>query len=136
MDSLNELSVGCLPGYLGTSVTHIRVRELVAELSGRPGLMTSNGFLHAGSVVTLADTCPGYGCRANLPDGASGFTTLELKSNHLGMARGSTLVGGAMAAHSGRSTQVRDAVVTHKERGHTLALFRCTRRVLYPPRGA
>jgi len=35
----------------------------------------------------LADTASGYGCIANLPEGAVGFTTIELKCNHIGTAR-------------------------------------------------
>jgi uncharacterized protein (TIGR00369 family) len=93
--------------------------------------MAPNGFLHAGSVVTLADTCAGYGCVANLPEGAVGFTTIELKSNHLGTARDGTVACVAKAVHLGRTTQVWDAVVRHKETGKTLALFRCTQMVLY-----
>ena len=94
--------------------------------------MAPNGFLHAGSIVTLADTCSGYGCVANLPQGASGFTTIELKSNHLGTARTGTIECVARPVHLGRTTQVWDAVVTHRETGKTIALFRCTQIVLYP----
>jgi 1,4-dihydroxy-2-naphthoyl-CoA hydrolase len=38
----------------------------------------------------------------------------------------------ATAAHLGKTTQVWDAVVAHRETGRTLALFRCTQMVLYP----
>ena len=94
--------------------------------------MAPNGFLHAGSLITLADTAAGYGCIANLPAGASGFTTVELKSNHLGTATDGTLDCVATAVHLGRTTQVWDAVVTHRETGRTLVMFRCTQMVLYP----
>eukprot|EP01036_Dinobryon_divergens_P038919 gene38918-biopygen30959 len=94
--------------------------------------MAPNGFLHAGSVVTLADTSCGYGCVANLPKEASGLTTIELKSNHLGTALEGTIDCVAKPAHLGRTTQVWDAVVTHRETGKTIALFRCTQMVLYP----
>lgn len=134
-DYFNELGVGHLPAHLGISITHIGPQEVVAELPVRPELMAPNGFLHAGSVVALADTCSGYGCIASLPDGASGFTTVELKSNHLGTTRDGTIVCVAKAAHVGKSTQVWDAVVTHKESGRKLALFRCTQMVLYATRG-
>jgi 1,4-dihydroxy-2-naphthoyl-CoA hydrolase len=103
-----------------------------AELSVNETLMAPDGFLHAGSVVTLADTCSGYGCIANLPAGAMGFTTIELKSNHLGTARDGTILGSAKPAHLGKTTQVWDATVTHKESGKILALFRCTQMILYP----
>lgn len=93
--------------------------------------MASNGYLHAGSVVTLADTSCGYGCLVNLPAGATGFTTVELKSNHLGTALDGTVECVATAVHLGRTTQVWDAVVSHRESGKTIALFRCTQMILY-----
>ena len=93
--------------------------------------MAPNGYLHAGSVVTLADTSAGYGCIVHLPAGASGFTTIELKSNHLGTARDGTIVCVARPVHIGKTTQVWDAIVTHRESGKTIALFRCTQMVLY-----
>jgi uncharacterized protein (TIGR00369 family) len=131
-DDFNSAGVGKLPGYLGVHVLSVNGRELRAELAVRPELTAPNGYLHAGSLVTLADTCCGYGCRANLPEGANGFTTIELKSNHLGTTLEGTLDCTATAAHLGRTTQVWDAVVTHRETGRTLALFRCTQMILYP----
>jgi 1,4-dihydroxy-2-naphthoyl-CoA hydrolase len=131
-DDFNSAGVGKLPGYLGVHVLSVHGRELRAELSVRPELMAPNGYLHAGSLVTLADTCCGYGCRANLPEGANGFTTIELKSNHLGTTVDGTVDCLATAVHLGKTTQVWDAVVTHRETGRTLALFRCTQMVLYP----
>lgn len=129
---LNQRGAENLPGLLGIVITSVQPSELRAELPVRKALMAPNGFLHAGSVVTLADTASGYGCVAHLPEGASGFTTVELKSNHLGTARDGTIECVATAVHLGRTTQVWDAVVTHRETGRTLALFRCTQMVLYP----
>lgn len=88
------------------------------------------------AAVALADKAAGYGCIANLPARALGFTTMELKSNHLGTAREGTIDCVAKAAHLGRTTQVWDAVVTHRETRRTLALFRCTQMLLYPKPGA
>ena len=121
----------CLPGYLGITLTKEHGQEVIGELPIRRELMAPNGFLHAGSVVTLADSCCGIACMRNLPEGATGFTTIELKSNHLGTARDGTLTCVAKPAHMGRSTQVWDAVVTHVETGKTVALFRCTQMILY-----
>lgn len=131
-DDFNRAGEGKLPGYLGLRVVAVEGREVRAELPVRPQLAAPNGYLHAGSLVTLADTCCGYGCRANLPEGANGFTTIELKSNHLGTTLDGTLDCVATVAHLGRTTQVWDAVVTHRETGRTLALFRCTQMILYP----
>jgi 1,4-dihydroxy-2-naphthoyl-CoA hydrolase len=132
---LNQRGQAMLPGHLGIVITHMATGEVRAEMPVRTQLMAPNGFLHAGSIVTLADTCSGYGCITSLPEGASGFTTIELKSNHLGTARDGVVLCVARAVHSGRTTQVWDATVTHRESGKTLALFRCTQMVLYPKAG-
>jgi uncharacterized protein (TIGR00369 family) len=88
---------------------------------------------HLGIImVTLADTACGYACFAHLPEGAQNFTTIELKSNHLGTARDGVVVATAKAVHLGRTTQVWDAVVTSQATGKTIALFRCTQMVLFP----
>jgi uncharacterized protein (TIGR00369 family) len=129
-EHFNQAGTGRLPGHLGIVITQADAGEVRAEMPVRTELMAPNGFLHAGSVVTLADTCCGYGCKLNLPDDASGFTTIELKSNHLGTARDGTVQCVARPAHAGRSTQVWDAVVTHRESGKTIAMFRCTQMVL------
>jgi uncharacterized protein (TIGR00369 family) len=132
---VNELGTEYLPGHLGIVFTLISATEIRSELEVKKSLMAPNGFLHAGSVVTLADTSAGYGCISNLPEGANGFTTIELKSNHLGTAREGTIDCVAKAVHLGRQTQVWDAVVTHRETGKTIALFRCTQMILYPKAG-
>lgn len=127
----NERSRGKLPAHLGLVVTHAERGRVQAELPIAEHLLAPNGYLHAGSVVTLADTAAGCGCIVSLPEGASGFTTVELKSNHLGTALTGTLDCVATAAHLGKTTQVWDAVVTHRDSGRTLALFRCTQMVMY-----
>ena len=132
----NKRAAGNLPGHLGIVITHVGLSELRSEMLVKPYLMASNGFLHAGSLVTSADTSAGYSCVANLPTGATGFTTIELKSNHLGTAREGTIECVATAAHLGKTTLVWDAVVTHRESGKTIALFRCTQLVMYPKPGA
>jgi uncharacterized protein (TIGR00369 family) len=132
LEAFNKLGAGKLPGYLGIVFTHAKDAEVVGELALKDVHMAPNGYLHAGSIVTLADTCCGYGCFANLPEGATGFTTIELKSNHLGTAREGTIVSRANALHLGKTTQVWDAIITHKETAKTIALFRCTQLVLYP----
>jgi len=101
-----------------------------AVLDVRPELLAPHEFLHAGAVVTLADTAAGYGCLVSLPAGATSFTTIELKANFLGTARDGRIECDATLAHGGRTTQVWDAIVRHE--GKTIALFRCTQLVLYP----
>jgi uncharacterized protein (TIGR00369 family) len=131
-EHFNKIFADKLPGYLGIVVTYMGEFEVRAEMEVNPANIAPNGFLFAGSVVTLADTLCGDGCISNLPEGAKGFTTIELKSNHLGTAREGTIDCVAKAVHTGRTTQVWDAVVTHRQTGKTIALFRCTQMILYP----
>jgi 1,4-dihydroxy-2-naphthoyl-CoA hydrolase len=126
----NRLGTGYLPALMGLRVLEVGQGFLRAELDVRKDLFAPNGFLHAGTVVTLADTACGYGCSAHLPEGAKGFTTLELKSNHLGTARDGVIEVDARAEHLGRTTQVWDAKVRHQGTGKIIALFRCTQMIL------
>jgi uncharacterized protein (TIGR00369 family) len=130
-EKFNSIGARKLPGHLGIIITEVSASRVSGELAVVESVMAPNGYLHAGTVVTLSDTLSGYGCIANLPGDATGFTTIELKSNHLGTAREGTIVGVATPLHRGRTTQVWDAVVTHKESGRTLAVFRCTQMILY-----
>lgn len=125
-----ELGRGRLPGLIGIQVDEIEVGRVRMQLPLRAELLAPNGFLHAATVVALADSACGYGCIASLPDGASGFTTIELKTNFLGTALEGTLHCESQRVHGGRTTQVWDATVTD-ESGKTLALFRCTQLLLY-----
>ena len=134
-EHFNRIGQGKLPGTLGIVISDVSDAEVRAELPIVESLMAPNGYLHAGSVISLADTCAGYGCVRNLPAGATGFTTIELKSNHLGTALDGTIECRATPVHRGRTTQVWDAVVTHRESGRTIALFRCTQMIVYT-RGA
>ena len=131
LETLNRRGTGFLPGYMGIVFTQLSDAELHAELAIKPHHIAPNSYLHAGTVITLADTACGYGCLSKLPEGATGFTTIELKSNFLGTARQGTLAVVARPQHLGRTTQLWDAVVSHKETGKTIALFRCTQLVLY-----
>ena len=128
-----RLQAGTLPDALGISWEEIGAGRARGRFTVAKTHMAPNGFLHAASVIALLDTACGYGCVASLPEGASGFTTIELKSNFLATARiGETVTCQARLAHGGRTTQVWDAEALDETTGRTLALFRCTQMVLYP----
>lgn len=131
-DYFNVFGQEHLPGLIGILTTNVDKNYLLAELPIRKALLAPNGYLHAGTVVTLADTACGYGCFANLPEGATGFTTIELKSNFMGTARDGTVTCEAKAIHVGRNTQVWDASVHHRDTGKLIATFRCTQMILWP----
>jgi 1,4-dihydroxy-2-naphthoyl-CoA hydrolase len=132
LDELRDRAEKFLPGHLGIRFTSLGAGTIHAELSLRPEVMAANGYLHAGTIVSLADTAAGFGCIAHLPAGAESFTTVELKSNHVGTARDGTVACVATLVHGGRSTQVWDAVVSHVETGKAIAYYRCTQMLLYP----
>ncbi len=123
---------GYLPGLLGMEILAVGEEGVESRLPIRRELLAPNGYLHAASVVALADTSCGYGCVALLPEGAKGFTTVELKSNFLGTALEGALRCRATPVHRGRTTQVWDAVVQDEAKGARIALFRCTQMVLWP----
>jgi uncharacterized protein (TIGR00369 family) len=126
-----ELGHDLLPGLIGIEFDSVASGEVRSRLTVERKHMAPNGFLHAATVIALADTSCGYGCAVSLPEGATGFTTIELKSNFMGTARaGAVLACRAWLVHGGRSTQVWDAEVTDEAAGKTLALFRCSQMVL------
>ena len=130
-ESMNQFGATSLPGFMGIEITRVADGEVAARLEVKSHHLAPNGFLHAGAVITLADTAAGYACVANMPEGGHSFTTIELKSNHLGTARDGAIACVAKAAHLGRTTQVWDVVVTNEANGKTIALFRCTQMILY-----
>lgn len=132
-DELRAIGLGTLVEHIGVELLEVASGQARSRLDIRPELMAPTGYLHAATVIALADTTAGYGAWANLPEGASGFTTLELKTNFVGTAHAGSIACEARLLHGGRSTQVWDAVVTIEGSAKTIALFRCTQMILYPP---
>jgi len=128
----NDMRRGTWVGDLGIEITDVKPGALSAQVKVRKELLSPNGFLHAASVIALADSLCGSGTMENLPSRARGYTTIELKANLLGTAREGTIVCDANLVHGGRTTQVWDAKVTAKETGKMIALFRCTQLIFYP----
>lgn len=131
LDGLNARSAGHLPGWFGFEAIAIEPGKLRAFMTIRPEMLAPNGFLHAATVIALADTAAGFATIAHLPAGAESFTTIEMKSNFLGTLTEGILLCEASAVHTGRTTQVWDAEVTSED-GRRLALFRCTQMILWP----
>jgi len=129
IEEWNQWGKDSLPGLVGFQVVSMEPGKLTARMPVRPEVLAPHGFLHAASVVALADSSCGYGTMFDLPEDAKSFTTIELKTNFLGTARSGTVKCEATRVHNGRSTQVWDAVVKD-ETGKAIALFRCTQIIL------
>lgn len=128
----NTHQQGSLPAMLGLEWHEWGDGRVTGALELAPMHLAPNGYLHAATVVALADTACGYGCMISLPEGASGFTTIELKTNFLGTARAGRVTTRARLVHGGRMTQIWDAEVLADGRPGPIALFRCTQMILYP----
>ena len=126
---LQELGSIGFPGLLGIEFDEPGDGQMRAHLALEEKHMAPNGYLHAGTVVGFADSACGYGCILNLPEGATGFTTIELKTNFLRSASEGTIDCEARLVHGGRTTQIWDATVTDAQ-DRRMALFRCTQLIL------
>ena len=132
LEEWNERGRDFFPGLVGLEFLKVDPDEVIARFSVRQAVLAWNGFLHAGAVVTLADTCCGYGTLRALPEGANGFTTIDLSTNFLGTALEGKVECTANPLHQGRTTQVWDAVVRSLQSGKTMAHFRCSQMILWP----
>ncbi len=132
LEEMNARGQENLPGLIGIEFIGIGTGELRSRLTVRPELFAPNGYLHAATIVALADTTCGYGTFYNLPEGAHNFTTIELKSNFVRTVRVGGIVCVATMAHSGRTTQIWDAHVSDESNNKPVALFRCTQLIIYP----
>ena len=130
VETLHARQGDTLPGRYGLRVTRLEEGRLDAEVDLQPWMLAPNGFLHAASVLLLADTSCGYACVAHLPEGAKNFTTIELKSNFLATVRDGTIRTECRAEHLGRTTHVWSATVFGPD-DRKLALFRCTQMILW-----
>lgn len=128
---MNGWNEGGLPHLLGIVVTECAPGRVVGRLPVKPELIAGNGALWAPAIVALADTLCAYGVATRWPDGAIGFTTVELKCNFMGTVNAGAIVGTAEVLHAGRQTQVWDAKITREDTAKLLAAFRCTQMILY-----
>ncbi len=127
---LNAGMKGRLPEMFGMEIVSAEYGAIDARMDLKPEHLAPNDFIHAATVVALADTAAGMGCIATLPDLSAGFTTIELKLNFLRTTKSGALTCQARMKHGGRRTQVWDSEVFREEDGKKLAMFRCTQMLL------
>jgi uncharacterized protein (TIGR00369 family) len=132
IESLNHANVGKLPEHIGLTITEVADGRVAGRFAVRPDLVAHTGYLLAGAVLSVADILCAYGVSTVWPEGASGFTTAEVKCNFTGTLREGAAVCVAQLLHGGRTTQVWDATVTDEATGRLMAAFRCTQIILYP----
>ena len=119
-------------GYLDMEFLKVEEDEVIARIVLQQHHLGWNSYLHAGTIFSLADSCAGYGCVRSLPEGATGFTTIETKTNFLSTVCQGSIQATATPLHRGRSTQVWDVSVSSTETRKLLSCYRCTQMVLWP----
>ena len=119
------------PEMVGVEAIQVTKHLAIGRMEVKKSLFAPNGYLHAGSIITLADTMAGFGCLYNLPLNAISFTTIEFKANFIGAAKNGYIKAEAVLQHGGKTTQVWDVTVKSEENEKTIALFRCTQLILY-----
>lgn len=101
-----------------------------ARLLVRPELCTAGGILHGGAIMAFADSLGAAAGFAALPQGATGTTTLESKTNFLGGAKvGAHVIATTTPVHRGRRTSVWQTKI-ETEDGKAIALVIQTQMAL------
>lgn len=80
--------------------------EVRARVAWQADRCTSGGALHGGVLMSLADVCGGACAFTNLPEGATGTTTIESKTNFFRAVREGSVEAIARPLHVGRTTIV------------------------------
>ncbi len=99
---------------LGIHAGPMAPAEVRARLEWSEDRCTSAGVLHGGALMALADSTGGMCAFLNLPEDATGTTTVESKTNFFRAIRSGHVEAVSRPVHKGRSvvvveTELRDA---------------------------
>lgn len=114
---------------LGIRAESYAAEKAVLSLEWAPDLCTSNGILHGGVVMALADSAGGACALLNLPKDSTGTVSIESKTNFLGAVRSGTVTATATPLHVGGTTIVVETTV-HDATGRLIAKVTQTQIVL------
>ncbi|MBY4636791.1 PaaI family thioesterase [Sphingopyxis sp. XHP0097] len=121
-----------LAGTLGVTVDEASKDRVTGKLPVRPEICTAGNIVHGGAIMAFADCLGAVGAFLTLPDGASGTTTIESKTNFLGSGPvGAVLVGDATPVKTGKRLSVWQTRI-RTEDGADVALVTQTQLVLWP----
>jgi len=103
--------------------------EVRVELDWSPERTTTAGLLHGGALMALADSAGAVCAFLNLPEGASGTSTIESKTNFLGPVKEGTVTASSRPLHVGSTTIVVETEVRRAD-GRLVAKTTQTQAVL------
>ena len=91
---------------LGIEIDHSEPEEVRGRMAWTPERCTSAGVLHGGVLMGFADSLGGLAAYVNLPEDATGTTTIESKTNFFRAVRAGHVYGVTRPLHTGRTTIV------------------------------
>ena len=119
-----------LAGTLGVTIHEGDKDRVAGRLPVRAEICTAGQIVHGGAIMAFADCLGAVGAFLTLPEGASGTTTIESKTNFLGAGPvGSTLIGEAAPVKIGKRLSVWQTRIRTEE-GAEVALVTQTQMVL------
>jgi uncharacterized protein (TIGR00369 family) len=117
---------------LGVTIPEGSKDRVAGKLPVCAEICTAGGIVHGGAIMAFADCLGAVGAFLTLPEGASGTTTIESKTNFLGVGPvGSVLVGEATPVKIGKRVSVWHTRIATEE-GADVALVTQTQLVLWP----
>jgi uncharacterized protein (TIGR00369 family) len=120
-----------LAATMGIRADLYAAEKVVLSMDWAPSLCTAGGLLHGGAVMALADSAGAACTILNLPEGATGTTTIESKTNFLGAIRSGSVSATSTVLHRGGTTIVVETLV-RDEAGKLAAKVTQTQLVLRP----
>jgi 1,4-dihydroxy-2-naphthoyl-CoA hydrolase len=97
---------------IGSELLEADAAGVRARVAWQESRCTAGGMLHGGVLMSLADSAAALCAFLNLPEGASGTTTVESKTNFLRGVREGTVTAISTPLHKGRRFVVVETALT------------------------
>jgi uncharacterized protein (TIGR00369 family) len=91
-----------LMATIGAQVAEVSAGKVTLRLAFRADLTQQHGFLHAGTIASLADSACGYAALSLMPADAA-VLSIEFKVNMLAPAKGDALIARAEVIRAGKT---------------------------------
>lgn len=91
--------------FFNAEITRLEKGEVEISMRNRPVYEQQDGFVHAGALLSIADSSGGYATLSLLPPG-SRVLSVEIKMNFLRPATGTTIRGRGRVKKIGRTISV------------------------------
>ena len=113
VDEAADVIGGLMPlaATLGIRSDSYTAEKVVLSMEWAPSLCTAGGMLHGGVIMALADSAGAACALLNLPDNASGTTTIESKTNFVGSIKSGRVSATSAILHRGGTTIVVETAV-------------------------